>query len=412
MSDDSPGLTVLEVRDSLKRVLFGDDHSWVLIVIAIGWLFALGTRLTIPAVLPQIKTDFGIDNTTAGLAVTSLWFAYAVTQFPAGALLDRYNERSILIAGAVTGAVGVGLFTVTPLLPVFLFACVLFGIGTGLYAPPRVTLLSKLFPDDDNTVLGLTWSAGNIGAVVLPVLASVVTARFGWRMGIGVLFPFFLIVLVGLYRVVPHRQQFRDAETSDGTAGTGLRVLTELGNRPVLMAGAGMALVIFVFQSISTFLPTYLIETKGYSQRVAVLLYGLFLSTGIVFQPVAGVFADAFGYKRILVAIGIFSTVTLAALPVTNSPLVLIILLPLIGVRRAIGPVGNAYLVSEIADEVQGSSYGLVRTFVLSFGSTGSTVTGALIDRGRADSAFLLLAGLTGVVSVLFVFLPRASDRE
>lgn len=50
--------------------LRGDGRGWALVAIAVGWLLILGTRITIPVLLPGIKATFDIDNATAGFTIT------------------------------------------------------------------------------------------------------------------------------------------------------------------------------------------------------------------------------------------------------------------------------------------------------------------------------------------------------
>lgn len=73
---------------------------------------------------------------------------------------------------------------------------------------------------------------------------------------------------------------------------------------------------------------------------------------------------------------------------------------PLAGV----GPLNNAYLVAVLPADVEGVSYGLLRTVYLGSGATGSVAVGAFAD------ADLFLGGLTAVVFGLYVLLPSRPD--
>ena len=50
--------------------------------IASGYFLTLGLRFVLPALVPSIKASFGIDNTTAGLAITVVWAGDAIMRFP------------------------------------------------------------------------------------------------------------------------------------------------------------------------------------------------------------------------------------------------------------------------------------------------------------------------------------------
>lgn len=81
--------------------------------------------------LPQIKAEFALSNAVAEFMLTVIWLVYALIQFPAGILSDRYGEKSMLFAGLFFGAMNVFLFTISFRFFIFLIACVLFGFGSG-----------------------------------------------------------------------------------------------------------------------------------------------------------------------------------------------------------------------------------------------------------------------------------------
>jgi MFS family permease len=69
-------------------------------------------------------------------------------------------------------------------------------------------------------------------------------------------------------------------------------------------------------------------------------------------------------------------------------------------VQLAFWPVGNAYVVEVVPDDIQGTTVGLSRTVFLLVGAAGPTFVGVAADAGGFDEAFLALAGLAlvGVV--------------
>lgn len=390
------------VRAAVGRLRGG--HGWTLLVIAAGWLLFQGFRVALPAILPQIKAEFAVDNATAGFALTVLWFAYAGMQFPSGVVADRIGERRLLIGGIALGALCLGLFYAAPVFAVFLVACGVFGVGAGLFGTPRDMFLSRTFPETVNTAYTVTFAAGSLGAAALPFVVTTLASRFGWRSAVLALLPLFLVALLGLWRVV----HSTPATDGDGLSSreTVVRTVRALSDRTVLLASAGMVLFIFTYQSILSFLPTYLVEVKGLDQGFAAALFGLLFVFAAVVQPFVGTFADRYGERPTIIVLVVLSTVTLLALPFTGPGLALTVLVPVLGVRIAIGPLTSAYVVRELPEAVQGSGWGLLRTVFFGVGSTGSTVVGVFADAGLFDAAFLLLSALTGAIVVFWVLLP------
>lgn len=388
--------------------LRGGGRGRTLATVSVGWLLILGLRFTVPALLPQVKATFTIDNATAGVAVTVIWVTYALMQFPAGLLVDRVGERVLLAISLATAAGGLLLLGVAPAFGIFLVAAAGFGLGTGLFGPARGTVLSRTF-ERDGAAFGLTLAAGSVGAAVLPLLAGLLVATVGWRPLIVASVPPFLVVAVATWFVVPPRAGGADVPWP--SLGASLRgAAIAVRTRSVIVGVLAVTLLLFTFQGVTAFLPTYLIEEKGLDQGTAAILYaGLFLS-GALFQTVAGTAADRYGDRAVLGVVAGVSVLPLAAIPYAGGLAALGTLVALVGVRMAIGPVNNAYLVAVLPKETRGTAWGLLRTLFFAVGATGSAFVGALADRGLFDESFLILAGITAVGAVLYLFLPSRRD--
>ncbi|MFB6300981.1 MAG: MFS transporter [Halobacteriales archaeon] len=391
--------------------LRGDGRGWMLVVIAAGWFAVLGMRFVVPALLPQIKASFDIDNATAGFAITLIWITYAGMQFPAGVIVDRIGERWLMVTSMALAAVSVLLFSVLSTFVLFLAVCVLFGLGTGLYGPPRATVISNTFLENDGAAFGLVLAAGSLGAAGLPVVASHITVHLGWRAAFGLSAPIFLLLAVGMWRRVPRRTTTAaDAETIEDDRSVlvdAVAVRDAIMRRSVIIAIGAVMLMLFTFQGLTAFFPTYLVEVKGIEQSTAATLFGILFVCGAVFQSIAGTVADRIGYARMLVLIAGLSVVPMSLLPLVDGLVPLAAIAVVLGIRLGIGPVSNAYILRILPPEVQGSTWGLIRTVFFTIGSTGSIVVGAFADRALFDEAFLLLAGLTAVAAVLYWFLPE-----
>jgi len=390
-------------RGSVVSQLRGDGRGWLLAAVAVGWLLILGLRFTVPALLPQVKTAFTVDNATAGGAVTVIWITYAAMQFPAGALVDRVGERKLLTASLLVTALGLLALGAAPVFGVFLLACAAFGLGTGVFGPPRGTVLSRTF-EADGAAFGATLAAGSVGAAALPFVAGTLVARVSWRLLVAGFAPLFVVIAVATWVAVPERESAAGAGATAREVVGGVRVA--ITSRSVVVGVAAVTLLLFAFQGVTTFLPTYLVEEKGIAQGTAAGIYAVLFLCGAGFQLLAGGAADRFGDRTVLGAVAGFSVVPLLAMPFAVGVAPLALLSALVGVRMAIGPVNNAYLVDVLPEPIQGTAWGLLRTLFFAVGSTGSVFVGWMADRGLFDEAFFLLAGLTALGAACYPFLP------
>ena len=439
----SPDSSTARLR-AVVASLRGNGRGWTLLAIAVGWFFTLGLRFVVPALLPAIREDFVVSDTAAGAAITLLWVTYAAMQFPAGALVDRAGERTLLAASAVAGAVTMAVYTFSPTFAVFLVATGAYGLASGLYGPPRGTALTRIYTEEDGAAFGAVLAAGSVGAALLPALATYATGVVGWRGALGLTAPAFLVAGIALYRLVPERGSGAgsgadvdpepDADTdpepgaeSDAEAEpdpradggpSGLRaragaVGTAIGSRKVVLAVFGATLMLFVFQGLTAFFTTYLVTAKGLTEGTAGVLFGVLFLSGAVFQSAGGALADRFGHGRVLAVVAFVGVVPLVALPYTGGLLGLALVAAFLGMRLSVGPISNAYIVSLLPAQVRGTAWGAVRTGFFMVGAFGSTAVGAMADYGLFTEAFLLLAALTAVAGVIYLFLPaRNLDRS
>lgn len=389
--------------------LGGDGRGWILAAVATGWLFSIGMRLVFPALLPTVRAAFGMDLTTAGVLLTLMWGAYALGQLPGGVLADRIGERDTMVASTLLGTGTIVVVAVSTGVPSFFAGTVLFGLATGLYATTRFTVVTDVYPDRDAMALGLTSAAGNVGTVVLPVLAGFLAAAAGWRVGFGFAVPAFLATTVGLWFVVPRTT----SERAGG--GSPLRVAREvagkLASREMTLIGSAMLLMSLIYQGFTGFYPTYLVVEKGLDQGAASTLFGLFFAAGIVVQPLAGAVSDRVGSRATMACANGLTVFTMGALPFVGGTVPLAVLTVLAALQLGFWPVAQAVAIGALPDEIQGSGFGLLRTAYLTVAAFGPTIVGALADADRFDGAMFLLAGFAAAGALVAVSLPgRGAD--
>jgi len=386
--------------------LRGEGRGWTVLALAVGWFFTLGLRFVVPALLPAIKADFTVSNASVGAAITVMWITYGVMQFPAGALVDRVGERRLLVASTLLAGLGLVGVVASPSFPLFLLATGAFGLGTGLYGPARGTVLTRAFPARDGPAFGAVLATGSLGAALLPAGATLLAVVAGWRVAIGVTVPAFLATAVVLWRAIPPRASGTTARTDGGVPAPVRAVWRAIRTRSVALAVLGATLMLFTFQGLTAFLTTFLVEARGLSEGTAGALFGLLFLVGAASQSAGGGLAERHGYGRVLAAVTLASVPPLVALPFLENALALGLAVVLVGVRLAVAPLSNAYIIALLPAEIRGTAWGLVRTGFFSIGAFGSVLVGAMADAGLFAEAILVLGGLTAVAGLVYLFLP------
>ncbi|MFW5934707.1 MAG: MFS transporter [Halolamina sp.] len=410
-----PSTPLGRVRETLVA-LHADGRGWTVVAVALGWAMIVGTMLSVPAALPYIRAEFTLSNTGAGVAVTAMWLVYGASQFPAGLLTDRIGERRMLLGSMALGGGVAAAFAVSPTFPMFVLSAGLFGVVGGLFATPRVTLLSRAFPDDSGTAIGVVMAVGNVGSSLLPAGVGLLAATVGWRLGFGLELPLFLLAFVALGLAV-------DGAPGDGTDSSNIddseqateptlrellpRILAAVRDREIVLVTAAITLTFFTFQGMTAFLTTYLVDVKLLGEGTAALLFGGLFAVAAVTQPLAGRVADRTNERTVLVAITAGYALLLVGLVLTGERLLLTAFVVLLGTQRGSTPVATAYIAAGLPEEIRGSGYGLPRTVFTSVSSLGAVVVGAFADAALFDAAFLLLAGLAVIATGCYLLLPR-----
>lgn len=407
MTDDTDPSTATETALSRRLLALGSENRVrILAAVSLGWALGLGVRLSLPVVMPWIQRDFEIGLTGVGGLLSLVWVLYAVSQFPGGVIGDRFGERNVLVGSTFAAAVALAVVGLSTDFRLFLAGIALFGLGSGLYATTRFTVLSDVYPDNDGTALGVSAAAGNVGSAVLPVVVGQVALLVGWRFGFFLVVPVLLAVGAGLAWSVPARTSRSVTETDDRHGAVDLATFVRAVARPgPLLGTATMFLMSFVYQAFTGFYPTYLVQVKGLDEGTAALLYGAFFTAAILVQPVGGVIGDRYGKRRTMLVAGLLTAAVLALVPTVQGLPPLLALSALASVQLAFWPNAQAYVIAVLPERFQGSGFGLLRTAYLSLAATGPLVVGALASAGAFDASFYVIAAAAGVTIPLGLIL-------
>jgi predicted MFS family arabinose efflux permease len=360
---------------------------------------SLFARLVLSPLVPAIIEDFSVSTGAIGLAFTCLWAAYAVTQYPAGALADRYGEKPVvLVALAAAGLTSV-LLAAAPVYGLFLLGAVLLGGSVGLYPPAGSSLLTKRFTNT-GSALGLHVAGANIAGLIAPVAAVVVAARFGWRaaplLTTAIVVPLFLLFLAWVRPTPPDRGSSLRARLTP-------RGAVSVLSRPRIAFTAFLATVgTFAFGAVASFLPTFLVRFRGLSTTDAGAVFGLVYLCSALAMPATGRLSDRVG--RDVVIAGSFGGVVsgLAILLVAvDLPTVVGAVVLGFGISFA-APIQSRFM-DHLGDDERGVGFGLSRAVTGLLGSTGSVVVGSVADVAGWVPAYGLVAALLVAAVVLIL---------
>ena len=368
----------------------------VLSLCTLAFAATMAARLVISPLVPQITAQFGVTNGTVGLALSGLWLAYALSQFPSGVLGDRYGERAVILTAVGATAVASLLIAASPSILAFMAFTVLLGAGAGLHYSVASTFLARRF-DDVGHAIGVHVAGGPVAGLAAPPAAAFVGSRYGWRAGIllgtAVAVPVFALFA---WRVRPTEPLRPDQPVGERFA---LAPLVELISRPRILYTTALATMgAFTWQATASFLPTFLEVGTGLSTALSALLFSAYFLVHGGTQPVTGTVSDRIGRDRtaiVTMTAGVVGYGTLVAaatlgagLPVTAAGVALV------GLAMSWGAPVQSRFMDLLSDAERGAGFGLVRTAYMVTGASGSVVVGVVSDAAGWPVAFGLLAGV------------------
>lgn len=363
-------------------------------------------RLVISPVVPEIVDTFDSSSSVVGLALTTMWMAYACAQFPSGVLADRYGERAVILTAVGLTAVASTLLALSPSILTFIFLTTILGSVAGLHYSVATTFLSRQF-DNVGTAIGLHNSGAPLAGLLAPLAAAAVAVSIGWRGSIA------LGTIAAAPIFVAFAWKIRPTEPARPNQPLGERFA--LGPAKDLFSRGPIAFTTllaicgeFVWQATASFLPTFLIAAHGYSAALASGLFSTYFVVHGLTQPVIGRLSDQWGRDRIAAAcagIGIAGY----GLLISGSGLGMVIsAIVLIGIAMSWSAAVLPRFMDNLSARERAAGFGLVRTTYMIISATGSAIVGTVAAFAGWNAAFsifvLLLVFICIVLAINHVF--------
>ena len=293
---------------------------FALLALACGHMLSTLLR-TIPAIsLDLMAADFGTTpQTLAGL--TSIYhFAFAASQIPVGAAMDRFGVRPVslsLLSGTIVGALASGLATGPES---FLFGQFLLGVATsGMLMCPMTLAAKQMSAARFGLWSGVILSIGNIGMLLSSSPLAFVVDHWGWRAGFWISAGFGVVVAAAVFALVP-KQPAAHADTSSPFAQ--MAEVLRIGRSRPLRGLIALSLVSLAASLVLRGLwgGPWLMEVKGLSRIEAGNELGLFTIALIVGPLVIGILDRNFGHRREVLAGAHFLAALLLGLMAAGAP--------------------------------------------------------------------------------------------
>jgi MFS family permease len=372
---------------------------------------------------PLLQDELHLSASQLGLLLSAFYYSYVLCMVPAGRLAERFGAHRVLAAGLTIWAVATLMTGLVHGFVALLLLRLLLGIGESVAFP----CASKIFAGNvevqhlgvANGVLGFGYL---VGPAVGTLLGGYLMSLYGWR-------PVFVLFGgLSLLWLLPWRK-VRVALAPKGQPIAGdvppMRVI--LRQRSLWGASLGHFASNYSFYFILSWLPFYLVKSRGFSMGTMALIASWAYLLNALSALAMGWFADRWIrggrsadtiYKSLMAVSHVAGIVCMAGmvlLPVTGSIISLFLLQLIAGFSYP-----GVFAIPQIlaGPQASGSWVGVQNAAGNVAGLLAPVITGVLVDQtGQFGLAFALAAGvnLLGLIGWLVV-LPKVEpidwDRE
>ena len=209
-----------------------DHRTFVYPILAVGAYFVvlIAAAGGVNVFLPEfIASTYGYELTVAGVALTvestasfyysALLVVAGVAQLGTGALVDRFEERRVIVVYVAVAAAGLAVLATATLSPVALFL-VLALLGATLWGmnPARDALVSHITPAErEGRTFGYVWTAALLATSVAPPVVGYVGDVAGLRTAFLLLSGVVLLAAVPILLLGSDRVYLPSGPRGEGT---------------------------------------------------------------------------------------------------------------------------------------------------------------------------------------------------
>ncbi|KAF6615310.1 MULTISPECIES: MFS transporter [Paenibacillus] len=368
----------------------------------------LAAGVTVGALLAQDM--LGTDKFT-GIPTALFTLGSAVAALLVGRFSQRFGRRMGLglgfIAGGV-GAVGVVVAALMDSITLLLISLLVYGSGTATNLQARYAGTDLANSKQRATAASMAMVFTTIGAVAGPNLVNV-TGEFALSIGVPSLAGPFLLAAVAytlagiILLLLLHPDPLLVAkavanQTAQGSQSNSDPEATRDGRKGITLGALIMIITQIVMVAIMTMTPVHM-KHHGHGLGEVGLVIGFHIGAMYLPSLVTGILVDKIGR----IAMAMASAVTLllagvvAALAPTDSMVMLIVALSLLGIGWNFGLIsGTALIVDSTTTSNQAKVQGSVDVLIALAGASGGALSGMIV----ANSSYSILSYAGGILAL------------
>jgi MFS family permease len=382
----------------------GQGYPWILI--GLLWVVAFlnaADRSILIAVMPQLRTEFGLSDTELALLSSVFFWVYAAGAFFLGRAGDSIRRTRVVLYGLIFWSIATGASSLATGFALLLAMRGLVAVGESAYYPTATALIGDWHkPEMRSRALSIHQTAVFAGAGLGSVGAGFIADRLSWHA------PFLMFGTFGLFYAFFIWRFLRDAPIvhTKAEAGKGREPIgVVLRIPPAVMLCGIFALGTGASTGVTVWAPTYVHDTLGLDLTNSALWGAATINiAGFLSVPVGGLLADTLAKRT---PIGRFYTLAiglglagLLLLPLLLADTALEIGLVLIATSLAKG-LFDGCIYAAMQDVVPPDARATAVGMMTMIGFIGAGITPIFV--AQAGAAMGMAGGIVSLAALYFV---------
>lgn len=420
------GSDIKRMLEAIKRALGLTSENRILWATSLGHAYTHWFPSVFYLLLPLIREQLGLSYTEMGLLVSVRMWMSTIANFPSGMVVDMVGRKN-LVMGLALAWVGIPyLFIGISQSYAALLACMaIIGAGNHLWHPSAMSVLHDTYPQKRGWAIGFHASAANIGDALGPVVTGALLVWITWRQVLvssalpGIFMALLIYWLLSGARPAPAMgeqavtgQQAKGGGKAKPKPATVKEYLLGLGrlvtNRNVLLLALTSGVRSFTQNGMSTFLPSYFMNTLMLSPALSGIYMGIIQVAGVIAAPISGRISDARGRRGVVTQGMVLTSVAIILLALANIPWLLVVFLGVVGFfLYSLRPVLFAWTMELAPQEYTGGTVGLLFTAQSGLSSLAPIVGGWVADNWGLMYTFYVMAATILLANLLVFLVPE-----
>lgn len=408
-------------RNNKPRLFYG--HIIVAASFAIQWI-CVGTMFTYGIFFKHLANDFGWSRATISGA-SSLAFVFGgLIGIIAGRLNDRFGPKIIIAVSGVS--LGLGYLLMSQLQApgqLYLFYGIIVGIGFSGHDVVTLSTITRWFVRKRGMMTGITKVGTGAGQLIMPLIASVLIAGFGWRTSyviIGWAVIILYIILSQFMRRDPQQMGLLPDGETDASKWASASTEQGLSLREVIRTRQFWTICLAYFTVIYCLLTVIIhivphATDMGITETKAAGILSVIGGISMAGRLVIGTASDRIGGKRTMMICFIIFTASILWLQIASELWMLYLFAVVYGFAHG----GFYTLISPLTAHQFGTkAHGVIFSIVYFTGTVGGAIgpllAGYIFDITQSyQPAFWILTGLSLIgLLVISTLKPLAIKRS